>query len=359
MLGSPSTASTSVVQWATSWRSAISRTACSRRPTRTGSTWTRLPSSSTTPPASRIGRIDRTRCWRYPIRPVTPFIAMRRVRVVMCSPVRRGGRRARARECAFQPSETRPGLSRTEGAPGLRTSGRGVPEHDLAADGDEPRIALLAERQRGHPAADVDHVDADRRERRGDVAERGDVVEAGEREVAWHGGAGLARRGHRPERHDVVDGEHELDVEVAAEELAHGRVTAVADERGEDDRLGGDGGTELGQGTGEALAPLRRGEVPLGPSEDGEAAVAQTVEPAGEVRRGPAVVDVDRTDVEDGLAHSCRRAAVFEVLGEGLAQPLVRAVVVLAAADDDDRARPQGLQGADEPDLPLGVVLGV
>src|SRR4051794_19254495 len=46
------------------------------RPTMIGSTWIRDPSGSSTPPWSRIARIDRTRCWRYPIRPVMPFITM-------------------------------------------------------------------------------------------------------------------------------------------------------------------------------------------------------------------------------------------------------------------------------------------
>nr|KEP24564.1 hypothetical protein DA06_06110 [Georgenia sp. SUBG003] len=81
--GSAITASGSVDHDATSCRPASSRSFSSLRPTRTGSTCTRPPSSSSAPPASRIARTDRTRCWRYPIRPVTPFIAIRRTRVLI------------------------------------------------------------------------------------------------------------------------------------------------------------------------------------------------------------------------------------------------------------------------------------
>src|SRR5690606_30510205 len=39
-----------------------------------------------TPPCSLIANTDRTRCWRYPIRPVTPFITTPRVVVVISVP---------------------------------------------------------------------------------------------------------------------------------------------------------------------------------------------------------------------------------------------------------------------------------
>ena len=88
-VGSLMTASRSVVHSGTLCSSASSRILASLRPTRIGSTWTLVPSSRVNPPASRIGRMERSRCWRYPIRPVMPFMAMRIVFVSkpMCPPL--------------------------------------------------------------------------------------------------------------------------------------------------------------------------------------------------------------------------------------------------------------------------------
>ena len=58
------TASRSVVQCSTPCRRASSATLASLRPTRIGSTVTRVPSGRVTPPWSRMGRIERSRCWR-------------------------------------------------------------------------------------------------------------------------------------------------------------------------------------------------------------------------------------------------------------------------------------------------------
>ena len=53
------------------------------RPTRIGSGITRSPFGSATPPCSRMARIERTRCWLSPMRPVTPYMTMPSLRVAM------------------------------------------------------------------------------------------------------------------------------------------------------------------------------------------------------------------------------------------------------------------------------------
>ena len=55
---------------------AISRSLASFRPTRMGSGISRPPSGNGTPPRARMARIERTRCWLSPMRPVTPFMMM-------------------------------------------------------------------------------------------------------------------------------------------------------------------------------------------------------------------------------------------------------------------------------------------
>src|SRR5256885_3564470 len=46
------------------------------RPTSTGSGQIRVPAAAGSPPSSRIASSERTRCCRYPIRPVTPLTTM-------------------------------------------------------------------------------------------------------------------------------------------------------------------------------------------------------------------------------------------------------------------------------------------
>src|SRR5579884_2197809 len=46
------------------------------RPTRMGSGQITRPSPRSIPPSSRMARMERTRCWLVPIRPVTPFPAL-------------------------------------------------------------------------------------------------------------------------------------------------------------------------------------------------------------------------------------------------------------------------------------------
>ena len=58
-------------------RVAPAAAACRRCvPTRIGSGMSRVPSASATPPCLRISRIERTRCWFVPMRPVTPCMMM-------------------------------------------------------------------------------------------------------------------------------------------------------------------------------------------------------------------------------------------------------------------------------------------
>ena len=46
----------------------------------------REPSGSSTPPSLRMARTDLVRCWRYPMRPVTPFMAIPSTRSPICRP---------------------------------------------------------------------------------------------------------------------------------------------------------------------------------------------------------------------------------------------------------------------------------
>ena len=53
------------------------------RPVRIGSGISRRSSETFTPPCFMIARMERTRCWLVPMRPVTPFRMMPRVLVSM------------------------------------------------------------------------------------------------------------------------------------------------------------------------------------------------------------------------------------------------------------------------------------
>ena len=72
----PARASRSVVQRPRHGRGPGASSLAALRPTRMGSGMTRVPSASRTPPCLRISRIERTRCWLVPMRPVTPFMMM-------------------------------------------------------------------------------------------------------------------------------------------------------------------------------------------------------------------------------------------------------------------------------------------
>ena len=76
-----SAAARSVVERAMPYCLASAAIFSALRPTRIGSGITRSPFGSATPPCSRIARIERTRCWFSPMRPVTPFMMMPSVRV--------------------------------------------------------------------------------------------------------------------------------------------------------------------------------------------------------------------------------------------------------------------------------------
>src|SRR6478609_9072515 len=90
---SASTASRSVDHSVRPCCAASASNAWARRPTSTGSGQSTWPSPRSRPPCSRIARIERTRCCRYPIRPVTPFMAMRTVlRVTKFPPYSRSKR---------------------------------------------------------------------------------------------------------------------------------------------------------------------------------------------------------------------------------------------------------------------------
>ena len=69
------------------------------RPTRIGSGISRVPSFRATPPWRRISRIERTRCWFVPMRPVTPCMMMP-MRFVVMRPWSRGSPPLPAREGA-------------------------------------------------------------------------------------------------------------------------------------------------------------------------------------------------------------------------------------------------------------------
>src|SRR6185436_7527610 len=68
--------SRSVDQRSKPYLAASSLTFCALRPIRIGSGTRRVPSFSATPPCLRISRIERTKCWFMPMRPVTPCMMM-------------------------------------------------------------------------------------------------------------------------------------------------------------------------------------------------------------------------------------------------------------------------------------------
>ena len=70
-------------------------------PTSIGSGMTMSPLASLTPPSARIARMERTRCWFVPIRPVTPCMMMPRRRVAIPIPP------ARQRETSVVPLSNR------------------------------------------------------------------------------------------------------------------------------------------------------------------------------------------------------------------------------------------------------------
>ena len=74
-------ASTLVVKRSRPCSSASARSFASLRPTSSGSGQIGRPSGPWTPPCSRIARIERTRCWFVPMRPVTPFMAIPTTRI--------------------------------------------------------------------------------------------------------------------------------------------------------------------------------------------------------------------------------------------------------------------------------------
>ncbi len=80
------TVSRSVLHRSMPCRSAMARSFCADRPTSTGSGMMREPSGSSTPPSLRMARTDLVRCWRYPMRPVTPFMAIPSTRSPICRP---------------------------------------------------------------------------------------------------------------------------------------------------------------------------------------------------------------------------------------------------------------------------------
>src|SRR5215218_7271631 len=230
----------SVVQRATPWRCAISATFSALRPTRMGSTSTREPSDSSTPPWSRMARMERTRCCRYPIRPVMPFMMMPSV-VAMVLPLWKALTRtvvgqvgpAQPRRSALEYACSAPAhsLSAHVRSPGSGTARGGVTKNDLALDPSTARRGGGPLRDHGHRlGADLLQRQAHRGQRRGDVAEGRDVVEAGQCDVLGEPQPPRTAGRDGAYRHDVVHGEHALDVRCGVEELSHGGVPAVARE---------------------------------------------------------------------------------------------------------------------------------
>jgi hypothetical protein len=206
---------------------------------------------------------------------------------------------------------------------------------------------------------DVHQRHCDGRQRRGDVADGLDVIEARDGDVAAGLNAVRAQPTHGSDRHHVGDREDQLDVaEATAREFCGAVVSAVARERCRHYVVGIDHQSVLGEAGLKAAHTIGRREQRVFIGDGREAGVAEADECACQIAGAAVVVDAHRVERQFMLAHKYRAPSAGLECLELRDQLVLVEPLGAAASRQDDHPGLLPAQSPDKSQLTCGIALG-